>query len=130
MAVQMCPLKNGANVWTSTQNWQSALAAPIREVTASGGITVSATTNMTVVVNKTVGAATAVGYTCPASFNWIFVIKDGKGDDATNNITVTPTSGTIDGAASFVMKTSVAGNPPYDRIAVHCNATTGNSWIE
>lgn len=124
------PLKNGANAWTSTQNWQGSLANPIREVTAAGSITVSSATDFTVVVNKTVGAATAVGYTCPASFNWTFLIKDGKGDDATNPITITPTSGSLDGKSNFIMNTSVAGTPPYDRIAVHCNSTTGNSWIE
>lgn len=31
------------------------------------------------------------------------VVKDGKGDAATRNITITPASGTIDGASSFVI---------------------------
>jgi hypothetical protein len=35
-----------------------------------------------------------------------FVIKDQQGDAATNNITVTPTSGTIDGAATAVINTN------------------------
>jgi hypothetical protein len=31
------------------------------------------------------------------------IIKDGKGDASTNNITITPSTGNIDGAATYVM---------------------------
>jgi hypothetical protein len=57
------------------------------------------------VVNKTVGGATAV--TLPASASGcVYVVKDGKGDANTNNITITPTSGLIDGAGTKVLNTS------------------------
>ena len=56
-----------------------------------------------VYVKKTTGSATAV--TLPsAPMNGMEVyVKDAKGDAPINPITVTPASGTIDGAASFVM---------------------------
>jgi hypothetical protein len=34
------------------------------------------------------------------------IIKDGKGDAATNNITVTPAAGTIDGSSTAVINTN------------------------
>jgi hypothetical protein len=55
-------------------------------------------------INKTSGSATAV--TLPTvAVPWIneYTIKDGKGDCATNPITLTPSSGLIDGASTFVM---------------------------
>lgn len=55
------------------------------------------------VVRKTTGSAT--GITLPANpLLWtIYSIKDGKGDAATNPITVTPASGLVDGAATAVI---------------------------
>lgn len=77
----------------------------VREVTAAGTVTVSATTDFIVVINKTTGAATAV--TLPACVaGQRFIIKDGKGDAATNAITITPTSATIDNSATLVINTA------------------------
>jgi hypothetical protein len=36
----------------------------------------------------------------------VFIIKDGKGDSATNNITIAPSSGTIDGSSTLVISTA------------------------
>lgn len=75
-----------------------------RVVVASGAITVT-TADYIVIVNKTVGAASAVAF--PAGVTGQeFIIKDGKGDAAANNITVTPAAGTIDGAATSVISTN------------------------
>jgi hypothetical protein len=55
-------------------------------------------------INKTSGSATAV--TLPTlTVPWVgeYTIKDGKGDCATNPITITPPSGLIDNSATFVM---------------------------
>lgn len=96
-----------AKLWitgTYIQTFLNGLAVKrlIRVVTAAGAVTVSATTDYIVVVNKTVGAATAVNL--PAGVTGQeFVIKDGKLDAATNNITLTPAAGNIDGAATYVM---------------------------
>jgi hypothetical protein len=78
----------------------SAVAAPTGATVASGSSIVMATT--TLVVRKTVGSATTV--TLPTSpIPWLtYVVKDGKGDAATNNITIA-SAALIDGSASVVM---------------------------
>lgn len=75
----------------------------VREVTAAGAVTVSATTDYVVLINKTVGAATTVNL--PAGQTGLsFVIKDKKLDANSHNITITPNgSQTIDGAATLVL---------------------------
>lgn len=75
-----------------------------RLVTAAGGVTVGSTDNV-VVIRKTTGAATAVTLSQPSGAQHI-IIKDGKGDANTNNITITPTSSTIDGAGTLVINTA------------------------
>jgi hypothetical protein len=75
----------------------------VRVVTAAGAITVAKDTDHIVIVNKTTGAASAVAlYATPETGSEV-VIKDGKGDAATNNITISPAAGNIDGAATLVM---------------------------
>lgn len=61
------------------------------------------TSDFTVLSNLTVAGAVAV--TLPAGVDkTIYVIGDTKGDAQTNNITITPASGTINGAATYVIK--------------------------
>lgn len=75
-----------------------------RVVTAAGAVAVTAS-DYYVGINKTVGAATTVNL--PAGVTGMqFIIKDEKGDAATNNITITPTAGNIDNAVTFVMSTN------------------------
>lgn len=75
-----------------------------RVITAAGAVTLSST-DYTVVIKKTVGAATPVN--CPVNVSGeAFIVKDGKGDAATNNITITPASGTIDGSPTYVINTN------------------------
>lgn len=78
----------------------------VRVVTAAGAVTVSATTDYIVVVNKSSGAATTVNLPSSPATGLTFIIKDGKGDAATNNITLTPAAGNIDGAATSVISTN------------------------
>ena len=66
-------------------------------------MTVSATTDYVIEVNKSSGVATAVNLPASPATGLTFVIKDGKFDAATNNITLTPAAGNIDNAATFVM---------------------------
>lgn len=79
---------------------------PLRVVTAAGAITVSASTDYIICVNKTSGAATAVNLPASPTAGQAYVIKDCKGDAATNNITVTPNAGNIDGASTYVIATN------------------------
>lgn len=74
------------------------------KVVASGATySINATTDQIVIINKTVGSGTAL--TLPASpvAGMVYRIKDGKGDAATNNITITPAAGTIDGGANLII---------------------------
>jgi hypothetical protein len=82
--------------------FRGGINAAVRVITAAGAITV-ATTDYIICVNKTVGAATTVNLPASPSVGDQYVIKDCKGDANTNNITVTPNAGNIDGAATYVM---------------------------
>lgn len=64
-----------------------------RVVTAAGAVTVIADDSDIIVINKTVGAATAVALPLSASRTKPIMIVDGKGDANTNNITVSPQTG-------------------------------------
>lgn len=73
-----------------------------RVVTAAGTITVAGTDGA-IVVNKTVGAATAVNLPAVPSTDQLVTIKDGKGDAVSNNITVNGNGNNIDGASTYVI---------------------------
>lgn len=83
----------------------SAQYVDVRYITAAGAVTVLPT-DYVILVNKTSGAATTVNLPSLPKVGRMLVIKDGKGDAATNNITLTPATGTVDGAATFVMATN------------------------
>ena len=76
----------------------------VRRVTASGAVTITRT-DFYVVIAKTTPAATAVTLPISPVLGETVVIKDGLGDAYTNNITISPAVGTIDGAASAVINT-------------------------
>jgi hypothetical protein len=96
----------GSQTMTGTFTSSGNFVLPIRVVTASGAVTVSASTDYEVVVNKGTGAATTVNLPSSPATGQVFVIKDGKGDAATNNITVTPAAGNIDGSSTYVINTA------------------------
>ncbi len=99
------PINLGSNnAFTGTQTFAGVING-VRVVTASGAVTMATADNI-VVVNKTSGAATVVNLTASPETGRTFVIKDGKGDASTNNITLTPAAGNIDGAATYVMNTN------------------------
>ncbi len=63
-----------------------------------------------VVVKKASGAATQVTLSPSPDIGWMCIVKDGKGDAATNNITVVGASAaTIDGASSFIIAQNYGG---------------------
>ncbi len=80
-----------------------------RTHTAAGAVTVAADTDHIVFINKTVGAATIVNLPSSPTNGDTYVIRDAKGDAAANNITITPASGTINGAATLVINTNNGG---------------------
>lgn len=84
---------------------QSGLVETVRTVTAAGVVTV-ATSDLHVCINKASGAATTANLPSSPTTGQRFSIDDCKGDAATNNITVTPASGNIDGSATFVINSN------------------------
>lgn len=64
-----------------------------RTVTAAGAVTVAADDVDIIIIQKTVGAATTVNLPAAADRTTPIEIVDGKGDAATNNITMVPDSG-------------------------------------
>ena len=96
----------GNNTYSGTSTWSGSLFVPIRTITAAGPVAVSTATDYLIIVNKTAPAPTTINYTCAPGF--ALLVKDGAGNDATNAITLQPSSGTIDGASSFVMNSSTS----------------------
>ncbi len=107
----------GETNWSSLSNFLIALANSAQATTiqkvavrraTSSPVTVSATTDYAIVTALTVPAAVAV--TLPtAAIKQTFAIVDGTGDAATNAVTITPASGLINGAATYVIDKNNAG---------------------
>ncbi|MEY9580952.1 hypothetical protein ABIE88_008528 [Bradyrhizobium diazoefficiens] len=76
-----------------------------REVTAAGAVTVTNSDADVILINKTVGAATAVSLPDPSTTTKPVRIVDRKYDAATNNITITSagTSKKIMGGTSYII---------------------------
>ena len=72
-------------------------------VTSGATYAIKATTDQIVVINKSSGSATELTLPASPTTGMVYRIKDGKGDAATNNITITPAAGTIDGGANLVI---------------------------
>lgn len=86
---------------------QSGKVRKTRVVTAAGAVTVT-TADDIVSINKTVGAATTVNLPATPTTGQTFEIHDGRGDAATNNITITPAAGNINGASTLVLTIAYA----------------------
>jgi hypothetical protein len=92
-----------------------------RVVTAAGAVTVTSADNM-IILNKTSGAATTVNLESSPTTGRLHCVKDGKGDANTNNITITPNAGNIDGVSTFVM------NVAYSEYCFDYNGTQWNIY--
>ena len=76
----------------------------VLEKTGSGNIAAADLANISLIlVNKDSGAATGITLPAPGYVGQAWKIVDAKGDANTNNITITPASGNINGAATFVI---------------------------
>lgn len=73
-----------------------------RVVTASGNVAV-ASDDYIITMNKTVGEITTITLPASPSTSRSLIIKDGKGDSSTFNITIDGNGKTIDGSASLVL---------------------------
>lgn len=93
----------GTGAETVTISANGLALEPVRIATVSPDTVTNA--DAIVVYELTVPAPVAV--TLPVgTAGHIFYLKDGTGDAATNPITVTPTAGTIDGAATATINTN------------------------
>lgn len=109
----------GNNTFTGFNIFDGGIGFKTRVVTAAGTITVS-TTDILIVVNKTVGAATTVTLPASPTTERLVMVKDGKGDALANNITIDGNGKTIDGAATLVIYTN------YQRAGMIYNGTEWN----
>lgn len=73
--------------------------------TSAGDQTVGSSTELQI-INKSVGAATQVTLPATPATGRRVSVKDGKGDANSNNITIVPSAGTIDGAGNDVINTA------------------------
>ncbi len=86
-----------------------------RVVTIPGDITLTSSDYM-LIVKKVIGEPTTV-YLPPNVHGEAFIIKDGKGDGAANNITLIPVSGNINGFPTYAIPTN------YGSVTIVCDGT-------
>lgn len=89
----------------TTGNWTTAAGLVTNAVTKTGNYTTLAT-DQYVLVDSTGGAVTITLSSANATQYQIYHVTDWKGQSATNNITLTPSSGTINGAASKIINSA------------------------
>lgn len=111
---------SGNNTHSGAETFNGTIRVATRVITAAGAVTVSGTADYFICVNKSAGAATAVNLPATPATGLTYLIKDCKGDAATNNITVTPNAGNIDGSGTYVISNN------YGSVAVTYNGTAWN----
>lgn len=109
---------------TQTFNGRVAFSGEIDDkvtVVVSGATYTVLSTDAVIFVNKTVGSATGIVLPAAPNLGRRIIVKDAKGDAATNNITITA-SQTIDGTAGA---TGRVINTNFGRMLLIYN---GSSW--
>lgn len=102
-------------------NVNPALYLPTTMVT-SGATYAALTTDVLIVINKTVGSPTTVVLPLSTTKSGLYYIKDGKGDAATNNITIDASGGEL-----FDGQSSIPITSPYGVATVAPNPSGG--WL-
>jgi hypothetical protein len=95
-----------------------------RVVTAAGSVTVTSADDI-ITINKTVAAPTTVNLPASPAAGDIYTIKDGKGDSATNNITIDGISHNINGGVTNTIVLSAN----YGSMALIYNGATWDAFI-
>lgn len=123
-------LSNILNFWNNHEQgiqqhtvlWTGQFWPHVVLKTDTGSYTVT-TTETVIVINKGTGASTTV--TLPASPNTdrMLIIKDGKGDAGSNNITISGNGKNIDGSSTLVISTN------YGKAGIVYNGTAWNQII-
>ncbi len=132
--VSLVPLFTAANAKDDVDNFNKLIVAVnailqalqlanvlnLRILSSGASTTLVLGSDYVLVVNKTVGSATTVYLpTTQLKNGTTFIIVDGKGDAATNNITINGGSYNINGSTTFVI------NNPYESVTLVFN---GTSW--
>jgi hypothetical protein len=91
----------GANTVTITANGLALEPVRIATTTPDTVLATDSIVSYQLIVPGPVAVALPVGVT-----GTVYYLKDGTGDAATNNITITPAAGTIDGAATATINTN------------------------
>lgn len=73
--------------------------------TSSGGYTVLPSDTV-IVINKSVAATTTVTLEASPATGRVIIVKDGKGDAASNNVTISGNGKNIDGSATLVISSN------------------------
>ena len=111
--------ESGNNVHSGAETFNGTIRVASRTITAAGAVTVSGTADYFICVNKGTGAATVVNLPATPATGLTYLIKDCKGDASTNNITVTPNAGNIDGSGTYIISNN------YGSVSV---TYTGSFW--
>ncbi len=104
---------NGGVTSTGAMTLQTA-------VVTSGSTYAVLATDYTIIINKGTGSSTGVTLPSSPATGRTLVIKDGKGDANTNNITISAATGNIDGSATAVI------NVAYGAMSLVYNGTQWN----
>jgi hypothetical protein len=121
-------LSNIVNMWNNHEQmiqahsgvWTAALRLTPTIKTSSGAYVVLST-DCLIIINKTVGAATAVTLPASPASGRVLIVKDGKGDANSNNITLDGNGKNIDGASPLTINTA------YGAARIAYNGTQWNS---
>lgn len=93
---------------SSSSSFSAYLASKQDDVTGDGTVyTLGTGATLTILDNTGSNFTTSGVFTAPATGKQV-IIKDNVGSAGTNNITVTPNVGNIDGSASFIMNANYA----------------------
>lgn len=97
---------SGVKTLTSALITQAGRRRYVRYHTAPAAVTVAGGLDDVIAVNKSTAGATAVTLPAGPTTGDCYTIVDAKGDAAGNNITISPSAGTINGAATSVINSN------------------------
>lgn len=119
---QSCVLvSDGVSVW-HVDSFFDGSKVKNRTTVSDAAYTILATDYLISYITLTAGRAVTLPAPSTTNQGKEFLIKDEVGTAGTSNLTVTPASGTIDGAANKVINTN------FGILRVYCNATNYFTW--
>lgn len=104
------PFNSSTRQYNNAANGSLVPCASYETVTViTNGSSYTATpTDRTIIVNKSVGSATTILLPANPYTGLRYSVKDGKGDGATNNVTISGNGNTLDGGSTVVLSQNYA----------------------